>query len=713
MGQNAPLSVESLTFCYEDESGRSLMVLTPQGGQPPYTFLFADGTTTTAPVYQRVMMHRHIFPYLVRDAAGATFQQVYKNECTGAPPDLLPRITLSSPLTSGNFAPLHQQISMPIYAEHFDNIKEARFSIDIWDFSKLDSISWRPELGITPLQYIFDGSRLHVYWSAPVALTLDADQPLATLWFTPRDATPHFWASFALSQIMTPQYQQLLTTPGAVHRNFNALLGEPVWVRADSVTAAGYGETCVPIVAEQIAPLQGFQLGLAFDTTQFRHTRNILHPNLPDPLGEFYHALPPYVLTSWVGGNLEFAPLAAGDTLFFACFEPLHPSAASAIVQAPPYIGNGFPGEAIIANDIIVPMTLRSGGLSLAPDMAVYPGDADANGIVNHYDLLPMGLAAGNADARRGPRPVPDGEWAPQPAMSWGASTPASLINMAHTDADGDGALTAADTDLLAAHYSLQNEHWGGNLMAHPILPDPVGGAPGPLLYVETAPLEVGAASASFYVVLGEGQAPAADAYGLAFSIYYDPQWVEPGSMSAHFQESWLGNAAAGAWVFACDHPELGRIDIAITRTDGEAAIGAGPVARLAWTPRLPAVGTPPGMVFRPDDVVYLNAAEQRLPLTPLSTQAPVTGGEITASSWMETARQRLRVYPNPAHNRVTVAAEGLRIEALSCHTATGEQVRYAAGADGGLSLEGLPAGLYWIRAYGPEGWVSRPIVKE
>jgi hypothetical protein len=67
--------------------------------------------------------------------------------------------------------------------------------------------------------------------------------------------------------------------------------------------------------------------------------------------------------------------------------------------------------------------------------------------------------------------------------------------------------------------------------------------------------------------------------------------------------------------------------------------------------------------------------------------------------------REPLRVFPNPATDRLWVegAADGAPV---ALYTATGQLVRRGTISGGGLSLAGLPSGLYLLQVQQPGGTV-------
>ena len=80
----------------------------------------------------------------------------------------------------------------------------------------------------------------------------------------------------------------------------------------------------------------------------------------------------------------------------------------------------------------------------------VYPGDTDNNGIVNEFDILPIGVYFWAEGNQRTPASM---EWAPQSVLGWG--TPAAT----YADVNGDGLIDQRDIIGIAINWD--NDHPG------------------------------------------------------------------------------------------------------------------------------------------------------------------------------------------------------------------------------------------------------------
>ena len=188
----------------------------------------------------------------------------------------------------------------------------------------------------------------------------------------------------------------------------------------------------------------------------------------------------------------------------------------------------------------------------------VWPGDANYDLIVDNLDILSLGLAS-NAT---GPvRPGASLAWIEQAMTAWTDTFP-SGVNLKHADCNGDGVVNAVDTLAVSQNYSLihpasrvkhEDQIATNYFLTLDVTPDSIG----PL-----SPVHVNVDLSMDSV------------YGIAFSIKYDPEFVDPASFIPDFSNSWLGIQGVDMIAFTKILPAEGRIDFALTRTDHNDVVG-------------------------------------------------------------------------------------------------------------------------------------------
>lgn len=694
--------------CLFNEQGQKLYRLNIHHAQPPLNIEQSNGDFFTTPdnVVNVWVNPNDTLVVNVTDSRGCTAQASFLNDCPDAPPATPASLLFTTDLSySAPYYPatVDEPFDMGLYAANFIQLTAFSFYTS-WSSPgniAIDTIIWHPLIA-DGVQWVSAGpDRVDYRWTNPTGVSLLPTEPLAVVRLRVlEEAAGRLNIGHRIHGVQNSQGQAV---GGAqIQRPFQITDNDHCALHFPPVEVSSTNIFHVPLIVDRFEALFGLQFSMAYDTSLLELTNaELLIESAADT--DFGTSRPGQVTFSWTDPLLTGFSLQPGDTLLMLSFRARRTGSAElAITNYPTAI------EAINSLDQLVPIHSLPAATTVMPGAYVYPGDMDANGVVNHFDLLSLGLAAGNSQPGGAPRADASTAWAAQPALAWQAHTPASHINLAHADADGDGAPTPADALWVAQHYGQQNEHSTGDPMAHtdlPVAPMSIH----PPLYVRADSLYPETELAAFDLVLGEASAPASDVYGLAFSIYYQPERIAPGSMSATFEQSWLNGA--GALTFVRDHPELGRIDIAITRTDGQTATGAGVIGQLRFAPQLSASDETEALHFRPDHVMYINAAEHQMPVDALATSAPVAGGAVTASAPEPEAGAAIRVYPNPTADQVFIHADGRPITSVTCWNADGRLVRRFGIGTTAADLSGLPAGTYTLKIQGADGWVASSTV--
>ena len=262
-------------------------------------------------------------------------------------------------------------------------------------------------------------------------------------------------------------------------------------------------------------------------------------------------------------------------------------------------------------------------------------------------------------------------------------------------DCNGDGLVNAGDLAAIEANFSYQPQ------------PGKVIGAEGEIpLYLDADTLLSGQIQ-SFPIVLGEDLLPAENIYGLAFSIQYDPEIIDGGSIQMNLQNSWLFKEGDVPLTFLSVDQANQLIHIAIARTDNSNLNGFGAIAHLSFQ----TIATESGNTsFQVVDATMISADE-----TPILTLNRTTNAAVrTATSTynMQVLKQKIQLYPNPVRSQLYIKAEGLQIERYSIFDANGRQLSQAIFERNLIDVEAFEAGLYLLRLVTDQGVVTKRFVK-
>jgi hypothetical protein len=159
-------------------------------------------------------------------------------------------------------------------------------------------------------------------------------------------------------------------------------------------------------------------------------------------------------------------------------------------------------------------------------ELVIYPGDFNNDGVVNHYDIIPLGIAIFNEGF---PRELASNEWIPQTLFTpWPQQLQVSGINFGFIDGNGDGFISPDDLELIQLNYdSTQTD-------AEPA-PQPYNPNQN-CLSCATPQLVISFSNASAFtndtiealvsIVFPPNTPAEAGAVAFAFNLTYNPDWI-------------------------------------------------------------------------------------------------------------------------------------------------------------------------------------------
>ncbi|MCB0582765.1 MAG: hypothetical protein KDD10_26035, partial [Phaeodactylibacter sp.] len=147
----------------------------------------------------------------------------------------------------------------------------------------------------------------------------------------------------------------------------------------------------------------------------------------------------------------------------------------------------------------------------------VWTGDANADGIANHIDLLALAVGAG----RQGPARSGPYNWSPRAGQAWPTAQP-NGANDKHLDADGDGTATFDDFRFTRQHYNFTRPGYqpAAEYREGPELQLLVNDS-----LFDFNNLAAGQGAATGRVLLTK---PVPELYALAFTLEYDTAYFDP-----------------------------------------------------------------------------------------------------------------------------------------------------------------------------------------
>lgn len=348
--------------------------------------------------------------------------------------------------------------------------------------------------------------------------------------------------------------------------------------------------------------------------------------------------------------------------------------------------------------DTIQGCSMRDSVVIVWTDECVWPGDANFDGIANHYDLLPIGLSFNQTGPQR---PNASTSWNASPAFTWNDTTPGA-IDVAHADTDGNGVVDAMDTLAISQNYGLSHQKTGGQ--------DSLGC----LLYMQTQTQAVQVGDTlRIPIFLGTDSAVVDSAYGIAFSINYTQSLVDSGNVRYVIPDtSWLGSRQNLIYIQR-DNYNFSIADLAISRTDQTNRMHYGRIAQVDIVIVDDIIGK------KETDTLKLNFEDVRLvtangtfvPVNAISSKVVIQNKkDVGLPPWLFS---ETRVYPNPAKASIFIdhpSAEAISVSIVDMQGRIVSQLEPQRGKFR-VSLDQIPAGIYGLQlTSGQSTWTTRII---
>jgi hypothetical protein len=336
-----------------------------------------------------------------------------------------------------------------------------------------------------------------------------------------------------------------------------------------------------------------------------------------------------------------------------------------------------------------------------APDcedqLVVWPGDANADNIANHFDLLNLGLAFGIEGPARSVQGI---EWTGLAASNWNHAF-SNLLNMKHADCNGNGKVNAADLEALLGNYG----------ETHGTVETPVfigGSENDPPFYVDLPAASAMSPGMQFTapIMLGTEGNSVQNLYGIAFTLKFDPEIIDPASLQLMYDPSWLGVKGVNLLTVDKTFANEGVVQMALVRTDQNNVSGYGQVAAIIGI-----IDNIAGKETVSIEIRNVRAIRENEVLVPLSR--PVEVVNLVNGTRETSENDKLNVFPNPAGQSVFITHEdGLQIESLELRNLNGQVVIFEKTQTNRLDIGRLAAGVYTLKAKAGDQFFIKKVVK-
>ncbi|PCH68092.1 MAG: hypothetical protein COC01_04515 [Bacteroidetes bacterium] len=338
-------------------------------------------------------------------------------------------------------------------------------------------------------------------------------------------------------------------------------------------------------------------------------------------------------------------------------------------------------------------------------DTCVWPGDVNADGIANNFDILNLGIAFGAT----GPvRAGATSNWMPQPVTAW-TDTFLNSMNYKHADSDGDGIVGSSDLDAIEKNYGKLHSKARSASVYKPSNPD---------LYfdIDADSIATGS-SVTVDIFLGRDTLLAANVYGLSFTVVYNNLLVQKNTIEIDFSNTWIGTDSLSLNLYKDFHP-LGETDAGYIRHDhNNSSSNYGGVAKLRFVMEENLAGGKTYVyqtfVLEFQDVKIISKDGTEIPVNALSDSAVVYGWPDGINENTIDPKQ-VNIYPNPSTGLITLELDyKIELNELHLYDLIGRELKVIVLSDDNtmqINLSSYPSGIYFLELQTNQGRVTKRV---
>jgi Secretion system C-terminal sorting domain/Bacterial Ig domain len=326
----------------------------------------------------------------------------------------------------------------------------------------------------------------------------------------------------------------------------------------------------------------------------------------------------------------------------------------------------------------------------------IWPGDANADGIVNILDIFPIGGNMGRYGTNRNDRSA---EWYGHGGEDWGQTAYLnSGADLKHADTNGDGVISAEDVNAIYNNYSNNStivpyKSIQEGAIEVQLISSVSSARPGDLI--------------EMIVSMGNAENPTYDAKG------FDAQLIKEESINADFNFfTWLSRY--DAYLPFSKNVERGKLEAGLVRSKGKGANGHGEVGKIKAIVTDDIAGFRANdkstLKFSIKDAYLMGANGQAVKLQTKDLEIPLVIGKKTDVL----KNDDLIMYPNPANDMINFHINGVnKIDYVRIMDAAGREVSFLKNVDAksaSINLDASMRGFYIAEIMTEKGRIIRKL---
>jgi hypothetical protein len=343
-------------------------------------------------------------------------------------------------------------------------------------------------------------------------------------------------------------------------------------------------------------------------------------------------------------------------------------------------------------------------------NQCVWPGDANYDGVVDNFDMLPIGQGYGTVGFER---PHYGWHWINFVCLDWSDTLPDGT-NYKHIDCDGNGTINANDTLAIIQNYNLTHPRSGGVKPHRANTPE--------LAITLSADTLADGQTVVASLSLGSNAQAANNVYGIAFTFNYDANVVDTTQVGFVVNDnSWLCNNANDHISINKKFVQAGKIAVGITRLDKATRSGSGEIATAILKITTGNINGKDLSYYQLNtyisDVRAVDSAGNIMDINEGFDSAAVA---FTPTGIREVSVEQNKVllYPNPASNSIRLmlqngAMEGWEIVSVEGKVMAAETFQVSETKTHHADVSRLAKGVYFLKVNTKAGAVHGRFLKE
>ncbi|HKK74302.1 MAG TPA: cohesin domain-containing protein [Saprospiraceae bacterium] len=591
-------------------------------------------------------------------------------------------------------------ISVPLTVANFNQITALSFSLrwrETWE--PVQQIELHPDLEAADIRD--NGSGIDLNWSDTKPLDLPDSTVILRLSYV-----VNYRGLGVLDFMDAPSpiraSSQGVELPVATQNGFIFVdLFDKVGITAGGGMISQGEEICIPVSVYNFQDILAMQFQLRWDTSIFSFVEvKPLELGISDrSLGLTETNTRGRMRLSWFDQTLTGQSLDDSTAIFELCLRAKK-ATDSTFVELDE---SNFFVEIINTDELLVGHTYSRSAIEVL--QLVWPGDTDANGTVNHFDLFNIGLAYGEEGP---PRPAASLNWEGQLSYLWEKKTPGANLDFRFADANGDGQVNEVDVSAIRQNWNRESTPSESGAQA------PALRGEGVPLFLDVDTLLEGNQTI-IPIHLGTATQPSTPVYSIGFSIIYPAGLILPDSVTLSLDDSWLAEGQDTLLQILQQDASAGRIDLAISRTDGQALAGFGVIGYLSLTvgEGLPETTASDPYIFEMMEVRIIDAQEREALVAPEPSEVVLN---VVSQTQNMLPDYLLEVYPVPTTDLLQLALPAdIEVDYIQLFDMSGRLRKLVSrpGHQFTWSIGALPTGTYLLKVQTEQGVLRRLIMKK